>query len=86
MNHIEFLPYHNRHIRFQLQNGRTHSGVITVLGDQSDFSKPDTIYSFIPTHNMIPWKKAEEEKDQDKMNSLESEIDIADIKWAENIN
>jgi hypothetical protein len=86
MKEIEFFPYHNRHIIFRLQNGTELSG---VLFDSTNTRKPNTsrtIYTFVPTSNMIAWKKAEKEDDQKKMRSLESEIDIKDIIWAQRLN
>jgi hypothetical protein len=35
---------------------------------------------------MIEWKQAEKLKDQAKMNSLQAEIDILKIIWAERVN
>jgi len=44
---------------------------------------PDTVYHYIPTINMIEWKQAEQRNDKSKMKSLEGNIDIRNIMWAE---
>ena len=86
MTHIEFFPYHNRHIRFRLKNGTELSGVLTDKMSERERDQPRTLYDFIPTRNMIEWKKAEKNADYDKMKGLEKEIDIEDIVWAELIS
>ena len=85
MTHQEFIPYHNYHIRFRLIDGTELSGVLTMNFMSAMENKPDTLYHYISTRNMIEWKKAEKVKDQEKMNSLQDEIDISKIIWAERL-
>ncbi len=85
MTHIEFFPYHNFHIRFRLISGKELSGVVTDTVRQYNPELSDTVYAFIPTANMIEWKRAEQAGDIQKMQGLTSEIDIKNIVWAERI-
>lgn len=86
MTEIEFFPYHNRHIMFKLRNGQELSGVIFDSISSRLPNEPRTFYSFIPTKNMIAWKKAEQENNKDMMKKLEQKIDIQQIEWAERLN
>lgn len=86
MTEAEFFPYHNKHIVFKLANGQELSGVLTDPMNFHETGKAPTIYNFIPTRNMIAWKNAERERNQEKMRSLESEIDLRDIIWVERLN
>jgi len=83
MTHTEFFPYHNYHIRFKLNDGTELSGVIVDNLGHADLTMPDTVYHYIPTINMIEWKQAEQRNDKSKMKSLEGNIDIRNIMWAE---
>jgi hypothetical protein len=86
MNEIDFFPYHNRHIVFRLRNGQELSGVLVDPMDSHETGKLRTIYKYIPTNKMVAWKKAEQQGNVQIMKSLESEIDIEDIVWAEKLN
>ena len=85
MNHIEFVPFHNRHIRFRVNNGPIVSGAVFDSSKYREGGRHSTIYTFVPTGNMIEFKKAEEAGDLDKAKSLKSSVDILEITWAENI-
>jgi hypothetical protein len=85
MTHEEFIPYHNYHIRFRLTNGVEMSGVLTMNFKSHIEHKPDTLYEYIPTSNMIEWKQAEKDNDSKKKKILQGEIDISDIVWAERL-
>jgi len=86
MTEIEFFPYHNRHIVFKLRNGTELSGVLTDPRNQHATDRPETVYTFIATRNMVGWKKAERDGDEDRMRNLEGEIDLTEIIWAERLN
>lgn len=79
MTHIEFFPYHNRHIRFKLNDGTELTGVLIDTIRHTNPTLPDTVYKYIPTTNMLEWKQAEEKNDTTKMKHLESQIDIKNI-------
>lgn len=85
MTHIEFAAYSNYHIRFKLKDGTELSGVLVNTINRLETNLPHTVYAFTPTKNMIEWKLAEQKKDTEKIRSLESQIDIANIIWAERI-
>lgn len=79
----EFLPYQNHHIRFKLKDGKELSGVIMNNFKHLDTKEMNTHFSFVPTSKMIDWKHAERKYDTEKMKSLQIEIDILNIVWAE---
>jgi hypothetical protein len=83
MTHSEFFPYESYHIRFKLIDGTELSGVLFQAIENLDFKKPDTIFKYIPTSNMIEWKKAEQNNNKEVMERLQREIDIEKIVWAE---
>lgn len=85
MTAYEFIPYHNYHIIFGLSNGIANSGVLFANFSNPLRHKPHTLYTFIPTRNMIEWRDAERDKDEFKMKILQSEIDISDIVWAKRV-
>lgn len=85
MTQTDFFPYAGVHIRFKLSTGKELSGVLFQRLNVNQNEKPDTMYRYIPTINMIAWKQAEQRQDQSRMESLESEIDIQNIVWAERI-
>ncbi len=87
MNYSDFFPYFNRHMVFKLNNGTEKSGVVlvkTISNIETD--KYKTRYKLITTDNMVAWKKAEKENNQERVRRLEGEIDINDIVWAELLN
>lgn len=86
MKELDFFPYHNRHIMFKLRNGQELSGVLVDPMNSHETGKPRTVYTYIATRNMIAWKKAEDKNDKETMKSLEGEIDLEDILWAERLN
>ena len=85
MTTIEFFDFQNFHIKFKLKDGRELSGVLIDPMHSSELKKSPTLYDFITTHNMIEWKKADENKNYEKKLSLQSELDIADIVRAEKL-
>ncbi|PBQ34025.1 hypothetical protein CNR22_20330 [Sphingobacteriaceae bacterium] len=85
MNEVDFFPYHNKHIVFKLKNGKELSGVLYDPTHHED-GESRTVYRFIPTFNMIEWKRAEENGNKQKQNSLEEKVDINNIVWAERVN
>ena len=87
MTEFEFFPYHNRHIVFKLKNGQELSGVLIDPGADRQNGQSRTIYKFIPTKDLMWWKRAVKENNQDRMKIFESKkIDIDDILWAEGLN
>jgi len=80
----EFVPFHNYHIKFRLADGEELSGAVTFR-PTIEANKPLTIYNFVPTKNMIEWKKAHDNNDQDKINNLQEDIDISNVVWAERL-
>lgn len=78
MTHLEFSDFHNLHIQFRLNTGIVNHGVVvdSIAGKNNT---PRTVYAFIPTNNMVEWKKASEEGDKNKMNMLEGKVDISNI-------
>ncbi len=82
MTQEQFLPYHNYHIQFRLNNGAEMSGVLFFNHMSAMEHKPHTSYFYIPTLNMIEWKHAEKDKDEVRMKNLRGEIDISNIIWA----
>lgn len=86
MNHIEFFPYHNRHIVFKLKNGQELSGVLLDDMKHKSTGEYETNYTYIPTKNLIAWKLAEKSNDKKRQQELQSEIDIEEIVWAEQLN
>lgn len=85
MTHLEFSPYHNRHIKFTLANGETSHGVILDIISYED-KEYDTEYIFIPTNKMMDWSNADKEKNKEKKEQLQSKIDISQIISAELIS
>lgn len=80
MNHIDFSPYHNKHIKFLMDTGAEFHGAV-VMSD--DFNKTNNhIYRFIPTGNMIEHRNASETGDIKRMKELEQDVDITKIKSA----
>ncbi|MCE3227936.1 MAG: hypothetical protein K0S32_2487 [Bacteroidetes bacterium] len=71
---------------FKLRNGQELSGVLVDPMNSHETGKSRTIYTFIPTRNMVAWKKAEMDNNTKLMRSLEGEINIEDIVWAERLN
>jgi len=86
MTTAEFIPYHNIHIVFKLDNGAELSGAIWDRMDWDLTGKSESVYRFVPTGNMIAWKKAEREKDKEAQSRLETDIDLHNIVWAELLN
>lgn len=85
MTESEFIPYHNFHIEFKLDEGTKLSGVLVDPMNHNETKKARTIYDFIPTTNMIDWKQAEQNGDKAKMKELQGEIDIVKIVWAQRL-
>ena len=83
MTYLEFFPYHNYRIRFKLTYGKELSGVIFEPMNHQERKKPDTVYEFVPERNIAEWGKAEQKGDKEKKKSLQDEIDITNIVWAE---
>jgi hypothetical protein len=61
MNHLEFAPYHNRHIVFRLKNGNEKSGVVLDTMSFDENNQYKTKYKFITTVNLVSWTKAKKE-------------------------
>jgi hypothetical protein len=80
MTHIEFVEagLHNRHIKFVI-DGQVLSGVVVDDVYHTTGKTKRTDYTFIPTSNMIEWKKAENRHDKEKMYALSTVVDIAKI-------
>ncbi len=83
MNHSNFIPYHNRHIQFSVNNGPVQSGVVVDMAQFRTDGVMTTEYTFIPTGNMIEFKKT---SDPEKRKSLSGKVDIAQITWVEPLN
>lgn len=78
----EFFKYHNKHIRFRLNDGRILQGVLLDLWPKS--GRTSSEYVFIPTNKMIDWKNADVIGDVDTKRQLEKNlIDISQIEWAD---
>ena len=86
MTELEFFPYHNYHIVFRLIDGRELSGVLIDPMNSHETGKTRTIYTFIPTGNLRTWKRAEQNKDEERMMKLQGEINIENITWAMRLN
>lgn len=86
MTEDEFFPYHNRHIVFRLRNGDELSGVLIDSMNSDQTGKPRTLYKFIRTSDLMEWKRAEELSEHDRKKSLESDLDLMDITWAQRLN
>jgi hypothetical protein len=54
--------------------------------DSPETGKARTLYTFIPTANLLSWKRAETKNDKVRMQQLEDEIDILNIEWAMRLN
>lgn len=77
MDHLTFLPFHNRHIKF-FYEGEHRDGVVvdSIPHENKEFSNQ---YAFISHEKMIPWKAAEKIQDITTMKGLEVKIDISKI-------
>jgi hypothetical protein len=82
MTHLEFMPFHNKHIRFRLYNGTGKQGVVldTIPYNKKDFA---TQYVFIPSDKLNEWKQADRERKNAIKEALEEKIDILNIISAE---
>lgn len=80
MTHVEFAyaGLHNRHIKFVV-DGQVLSGVVVDDLYHTAGKTKRTDYTFIPTSNMVEWKKAENQHNKEKMYSLSGVVDIAKI-------
>lgn len=85
MTHIEFFPFHNRHIKFRLRNGQELHGVLLDMMDYNN-KKVHTEYIFIPTERMREWKEADTTGNVALKEQLQSIIDIENIESAELLN
>lgn len=83
MTDTEFWPYHNRHIRFGLKSGQELSGVLVDSFKHREPGLDKNIYTFIPTRNMIVFKQAEQNGDEETMKKLKGEVDLNEVAWAE---
>lgn len=81
MNHLEFLPYRNRHIRFHYR-GQWRTGVI-LDEIPYDEKKKSTDYILIPTSNLKEWRTADIVDDAETKGLLQEVIDIIEISEAE---
>ena len=81
MNHISFLPYHNRHISFQFKEGVRIVELSGVVVDTLKYNekKSPTEYVFIPTKSMVEWHEAHNKGDKKREKELERVIDIRNI-------
>ncbi len=86
MNKYEFSDYQNKHIKFELSSGEVLKGVVFNPMNYRETGKEKTTYSFIPTKNMVPWKKAKSDGEKAVQRSLEEDIDIRDILSVELID
>lgn len=82
MIELDFVPYHNCHIEFRLSDGTELSGVLFDSMNSHETEKPRTVYQYVQSKNIVEWKQAEKTADKDKMQSLQSGIDIIDVVWA----
>ncbi len=80
MTDTEFMPYHNKYIKFR-HYGKMKEGVVLDALSYHE-KKVSTDYVFIPAKNMNAWKEAEKEEDKKKMKVLEQKINISKITWA----
>jgi len=80
MNHTSFMPYHNKHIQFSVNNGPIISGVLFDSMRFREDGQWSTEYTFVPTRNMIDFKKTNDLEEQKK---LSSQVDIKDITWVD---
>lgn len=84
MNHSTFFRYHNKLIRFTYippnAIGEDLTGV--VLDFPYDKKKEHTEYVFIPSHNLLEWKLADEKADEKIKKKLSRIIDIEYITKA----
>jgi hypothetical protein len=78
---LVYAGLHNRHIKFAV-DGQVLSGVVVDDVYHTTGKSKRTDYTYIPTCNMVEWKKAEERHDKERMYSLSSVVDISKITWA----
>lgn len=86
MTHLEFMPYHNRHIQFTLKNNMKLQGVVLDPLNERDSGESETSYRFIPTGNLKEWQRANKNGDRAAKNKLEQTIEILDIIEANFLN
>ncbi len=86
MTEDEFFPYHNKHIVFRLKNGDELSGVLIDPMNSGQTGKPRTTYRYIRTSELRDWKRAEDRNDRERMRSLETDLDLGEIVWAQRLN
>lgn len=79
MTHIEFAPYHNRHISFLYRpiNGAEEklAGVVLDIIKYNEKSIP-TEYIFIPSPSLREWQECYERGDNVRMQGLQRTLDI----------
>lgn len=78
MNFLEFLPYHNRLIKFRYK-GETLEGVVI---DEIPYKskKKESEFSYISRKHLKRWKEADNKGDQTSKEKLQEIIDIEEIK------
>lgn len=79
MDHVSFMPYHNRHIVFEYPDNtgfyETLSGVVLDLLEYNEKRTP-TEYIFIPSNNLIEWQQADASNNETRKAELQRRIDI----------
>jgi hypothetical protein len=81
MNTLEFAKsdLHNRHIEFSYKGKPLTGVVIDIIPHRQ--KKTHTEYLYIPSKNLIAWRKAETENNVNELNKLSRHIDISNIEW-----
>ena len=81
MNHLIFLPYHNKLIKFRY-SGEWKIGVVL---DEIPYNrkKKSTEYIYIPSENLAAWRTADRTDDQKAKEGLQEVIDILNISEAD---
>lgn len=77
--HIRFSPYHNRHIKMLLRDGRIISGLVIDCLDKVR-KVVGTQYAFIPSKYIREWLEAHRNGDSYKKSSFEKVFDIRNIQ------